>query len=121
MIRMFIPGVWKSNRKKLSRTILERNKYVHLSQDIVEDDDKNESSDEEDEAIGWTFQRRNCWFCLQSSPVSEKKAKLISPVESLKKGDACKREGHSATPRPAKQGNNLFSSSCLSTRHPLQL
>ncbi|CAD5169308.1 unnamed protein product [Musa acuminata subsp. malaccensis] len=25
-------GVWKSNRKKLSRTILERNKYVHLSQ-----------------------------------------------------------------------------------------
>ncbi|URE23169.1 hypothetical protein MUK42_03465 [Musa troglodytarum] len=100
-------GVWKLNRKKPSRTILERNKYVHLSQDIVEAG-----------AVVKMTTKMKAQMKKMKLLVKEyiasfpyifgyQIAKLISPVESLKKGDAGEIKDHSAAPHPAKQGEKM--------------
>ncbi|CAL9769631.1 unnamed protein product [Musa acuminata subsp. burmannicoides] len=71
-----------------------------------EDEDEVESSDEDEAPVKMAEppNKRPAGSALKT-PVSEKKAKLISPGkgESQKKGGAAKKDGHSATPLPAKQ------------------
>ncbi|URE35880.1 hypothetical protein MUK42_03600 [Musa troglodytarum] len=129
-------GVWKLNRKKPSRTILERNKYVHLSQmlAIVELNKADKQKANRASLILWKqgtvvkmttkmkAQMKKMKLLVKEPDVLtkdplvlvvklscfEKIAKLISPVESLKKGDAGEIKDHSAAPHPAKQGEKCL-------------
>ncbi|KAJ8477735.1 hypothetical protein OPV22_021462 [Ensete ventricosum] len=76
------------------------------AEDDSEDEDEVESSDEDEAPVKKAEppNKRPAGSALKT-PVSEKKAKLISPGkgESQRKGGAAKKDGHSATPLPAKQ------------------
>ncbi|URE46931.1 Histone deacetylase [Musa troglodytarum] len=75
------------------------------NKDDDEDDDGEEfEEDESDDDEAEPPNKRPAGSALKT-PVSEKKAKLISPGkgESQKKGGAAKKDGDSATPLPAKQ------------------
>ncbi|XP_074583655.1 histone deacetylase HDT2-like [Curcuma longa] len=69
-------------------------------------DDEDESSDEEEEATPKKVEvgKKRPAGSASKAPIPEKKAKLISPDEKQKTVADGKKDGHVATPFPAKQG-----------------